>query len=310
MTAHLLLRAVLLAMFVAVFFAGCTGLRVGYKQADIILAWRANTYFDLDRDQRRDFSARLDHLLVWHRYEQLPEYAKFLTAAIDKAEHGVKVEDIAWFVDGFRARYRVIVNRGVADAAEVLSTLTPEQIVNLQKQFGKDNRKFADENELDSGVEKRKRARLKKTVGQIEDGAGNLTREQEMKVAALLEPIPLIEHLRHQDRMRRQREFVEILKTRQNKLEFATHLHQWLLDWDHGRSPEYEHLAEEVYAQRLHFYVNVDKLLTREQRLHAVDRLQKYVDDCKALSKRPPAHAGGDAGTAILAFFFPALDHA
>ena len=55
-------------------------------QADLLLGWRANTYFDLDRDQRRDFSARLDKLLVWHRSEQLPEYASFLTAAIDKAQ--------------------------------------------------------------------------------------------------------------------------------------------------------------------------------------------------------------------------------
>lgn len=310
MTARLLLRAVFPALLIAVFFAGCTALRLGYKQADIILAWRANTYFDLDRDQRRDFSARLDRLLEWHRYEQLPEYAAFLTVAIDKAEHGLKVEDIAWFVDGFRARYRIIVNRGIADAAEVLSTLTPEQIVYLQKQFTKDNRKFADENELDSGVEKRKRARLKKTLSQIEDWAGNLTREQEDKIGALLDPIPLIEHLRHQDRMRRQREFVEILKLRQNKLEFATRLHQWLLDWDHGRSPEYEQLAGEVFGQRLQFYVAVDQLLTREQRHHALDRLQKYVDDCKALSKRPPAHTKSDAGAAILALFFPAADHA
>jgi hypothetical protein len=310
MTSRRLFRAVLLALVVAVFFTGCTALRFGYKQADVILAWRANTYFDLDRDQRRDFSARLDRLLAWHRYEQLPEYAAFLAVAIDKAEHGLKVEDIAWFVDGFRARYRIIVNRGITDAAEVLSTLTPEQIAHLQKQFAKDNRKFADENELDAGVEKRKRARLKKTVSQIEDWTGNLSREQEAKVAALLEPIPLIEHLRHQDRMRRQREFVELLKIRQAKLEFATRLHQWLLDWDYGRSPEYEQLAEDVYIQRLHFYIAVDKLLTHDQRQRALARLQKFVDDCKALSTRPPAHAGGDARTAILALFFPAADHA
>src|SRR3954467_12093198 len=98
------LRGIALAATIATAIAGCTGLRVGYKQADIILAWRANTYFDLDRDQRRDFSARLDRVLAWHRYEQLPEYAKFLTLAIDKAEQGVKADDIAWFVEGFRAR--------------------------------------------------------------------------------------------------------------------------------------------------------------------------------------------------------------
>jgi hypothetical protein len=181
----------------------------------------------------------------------------------------------------------------------------------LQKQFAKDNRKFADEYELESGVEKRKRARLKKSISQIEDWAGRLTREQEHKVAALLEPIPLIEHLRHEDRMRRQREFVELLKTRQTKTEFAARLQLWLLEWDRGRTPEYDQLSAEVYTKRLNFYVAVDKLLTREQRTHALDRLQKFADDCKALSTRARAHGQADdaALAAILALFLSA-DHA
>jgi hypothetical protein len=288
----------------AALLAGCTGLRLGYPQADIILGWRANTYFDLDHDQRRDFATRLDRLLAWHRFDQLPEYAAFLTAAIDKAGRGLKYEDIAWFVDGFRARYRIIVNRGVADAAEILSTLTPEQIDVLQKQFAKDNRKFADDNELDKGSEKRKRARLKKTLGQIDDWTGSLTREQERRIAELLDAIPLMEHLRHQDRMRRQREFVELLKLRHHKLEFASSLHQWLLDWDHGRAAEYERLSAEVFDLRLHFYIAVDKLLSPAQRQTALKRLQKYVDDCKALSAPPqPRAAAGSATTAILALF-------
>src|SRR3954469_25498999 len=96
-------RLLLLAALVAL-VAGCTGLRLGYQQADIILAWRANTYFDLDHDQRRNFSARLDKLLAWHRSEQLPEYAAFLTTTIAKAEHAAKPEDIAWLIEGFRSR--------------------------------------------------------------------------------------------------------------------------------------------------------------------------------------------------------------
>ena len=107
----------------AVLAAGCTAVRLGYTQADILLGWRANSYFELDHDQRRDFSARLDRLLAWHRYEQLPEYAAFLTTAIDKAQHALKPEDIAWLVDGFRARYRIIVNHGTNDAADLLATL-------------------------------------------------------------------------------------------------------------------------------------------------------------------------------------------
>ncbi len=293
-----------LLLLLAALLTGCTALRLAYPQADIILAWRANSYFDLDREQRREFSARIDRLLAWHRYEQLPEYAKFLTAAIDKAGHGLKREDIAWFVDGLRARYRVIVNRGVSDAAAILATLTPEQIVALQKQFEKNNRKFANEHELDGSAKERKRARLKKTLSQIEDWTGNLSDEQETRFAALLEAVPLIEHLRYRDRMRRQREFVELLKQRQPTLEFAGRLHQWLLDWDRGRAPEYVELSAEVFEQRLHFYTAVDKLLTPEQRQYALARLQKFADDCKTLSARPPAHAGAEAAqTAILALF-------
>ena len=297
-------RCCIILALAAALLAGCTGLRLGYPQADVILGWRANTYFDLDREQRREFSARLDRLLAWHRYEQLPEYATFLTVAIDKAGHGLKQEDVGWFVDGFRTRYRVIVNRSVADAVDILTTLTPAQIDALQKQFKKDNKKFTDEHELDSGTEKRKRARLKKTVSQIEDWTGNLTREQEAKISTLLDPLPLIEHLRYQDRMRRQREFVELLKLRQSKLEFASRLHEWLLDWDHGRTPEYAQLSAGVYDQRVQFYIAVDRLLTREQRQHALARLQKFADDCKTLSARPAPHAGdGKAQAAILALF-------
>ena len=294
----------LLLLLPAALLAGCTGLRIAYPQADILLGWRANTYFDLDAAQRSEFSARLDRLLAWHRHEQLPEYATFLTAAIDKAAHGLKAQEIAWFIDGFKARYRVIVNRGAGDAAEILATLTPEQLVALQTQFAKVNRKFADENELEESIEKRKRARLKKTLSQIEDWTGSLGDEQEVKIAALLDALPVIAHLHHRDRMRRQREFVELLKMRQQKPEFAGRLQQWLLGWENGRAADYAQLYSEVFERRIHFYIAVDKLLTQEQRQTALQRLRKYADDCKTLSARPPARTGaGAAAAAILAFY-------
>ena len=294
---------ILLALL-AILIAGCSALRVGYPQADVILGWRANTYFDLDADQRREFSTRLDRLLAWHRHDQLPEYASFLTTAIGKAEHGLKHEDVAWFMEGFRSRYRTIVNRGAADAADIMATLSPEQIANLQKQLEKDNRKFVSAHDIEDGVEKRKRSRLKRTINQIEDWTGNLTREQEQKVAALLDPIPLIEHLRHQDRMRRQHEFVELLKTRRAQPDFTARLQQWLLAWEQDRAAVYARLSEEVIDRRIQFFIGVEKLLTREQRQHALARLQKFSDDCKALSARSPGRAGHeDAGTAILALF-------
>jgi hypothetical protein len=283
-------RLTLLLLLVAI-LAGCSGLRLGYHHADTLLAWRANDYFDLNPLQKHELDARLERLLIWHRYEQLPEYAAFLELAIKKAHAGLKREDIVWFVDGFKTRYRVIVNRGAADAAEMLATLAPDQIVALQKRWDKDNRKFVSEHELEGGLEKRKRARFRKTLSDILDWTGSLTKEQEQKIAALLDAIPLIEHFRHADRIRRQHEFLQLLELRTNTREFRPKLQAWLLDWERGRTPEYERLSNEVYAKRIQFYLEVDRLLTPGQRQIVLHRLQQYADDCKALAEKP-RHAG------------------
>ena len=54
------------------------------------------------------------------------------------------------------------------------------------------------------------------------------------------------------------------------------------------------------------------KSLTPEQRQHALNRLQRYADDCRALSQRPPAKAATEDRNlaVILALLFPGLDHA
>jgi hypothetical protein len=276
----------LAALICLLLVAGCSALRLGYQQADTLLAWRANNYFDLNPLQKQEFDARLERLLIWHRYEQLPDYAVFLGAAIGKAQHGLKHDDITWFVDGFKARYRVIVNHGIVDAAEMLATLAPEQIVALQKRWDMDNRKFTSENELDGAIEKRRRARLKRTLTRIESWTGSLTWEQEQKIAVLLDAIPLIEHLRHADRIRRQQEFLRLLELRTHPREFQPKLQAWLPDWERGRAPAYEQLSSEVYEKRIRFYIEVDRLLTPGQRQIVLHRLQQYADDCKALSER------------------------
>ncbi len=277
----------LAALSCLLLIAGCSALRLSYSQADTLIAWRANEYFDLNPLQRDDLNARLERLHAWHRYEQLPDYAVFASTAIAKARQGLKHDDVVWFIEGLKGRYRVIVNRGSTDAAEMLATLAPEQIDALQTKWRKVNRKFAREHELDGSVEKRKRARLKKTLDQIQDWTGGLTYEQEQKIAALLDAIPLIEHLRHADRIRRQQEFLQLLSLRANPRQFRPKLQAWLGDWENGRAPAFQQLSVELYAKRIEFYLAVDKLLTPGQRQIVLHRLQEYVDDFHALAEKP-----------------------
>ncbi len=279
--------------------AGCSAMQLTYNQADMLLGWRADNYFDFDPQQKHEFQLRINRLLAWHRREQLPDYAQFVYAAADRAGDGLTRDDILWMVDGFKKRYKVIVDRGIIDAAELLTSLSTEQLRTLPKQWVKDNRNFVDDHDLGAGLDRQKRARLKRTLSQINDWTGNLSRAQEQRIEQMLDAVPLVEHLRHQDRLRRQAEFAELLKLRTQRQEFQPKLHAWLLEWEHGRTPEYERTVAEVFERRVEFYIALEKILTPAQREHVLKRLRGFGDDFKVLSGRTAAAAPAAAITAL-----------
>ncbi|MGH8618284.1 MAG: DUF6279 family lipoprotein [Burkholderiales bacterium] len=279
--------------------AGCSTIRFGYNQADTIVVYMTNDYFNLDAAQEQDFRRRLDRLLAWHRRTQLPDYARFLTEARTRLERGPATADVTWFVDGIRDRYRTVVRQSFDDAIAIAVTLTPEQLHHLQRQFDKDNAKFVKDTALERGTEERKLAQFKKTLGQAEDWAGDLNREQAAQLREMVFAMPLVNHLRDEDRRRRQHELIEILKLRHDRAQFAPRLRAWLLDWEAGRSPEYEKVVTVAYEERAQIFVRTWKMFTPAQRTHAVKRLQGYVDDLNALSATPAGTTAAPAKGAI-----------
>lgn len=267
-------------------------LRFGYDQADNIAAWMADEYFDLDAAQKNDFHARFDRLHEWHRYGQLPDYAQFLGTVKQRAQQPVTREDALWLVEGVKARYRTLVMRGSRDAAELLATLTAENIHALGRQWDRDNRRFVREHHLEGTSEERRRAAAERALKQIREWAGSLTQEQEARIIALQAEIPLVQHLRHQDRLRRQREFMQLLEMRGDRREFEVKLRHWLIHWDSGRAPEYERLQTEAYEKRIAFYLAIERMLTPRQRTAVLDRLQNYIDDFRRLADRGRRVAG------------------
>ena len=281
--------AILSALLLAT-LPGCSMLRVGYKQLDTYAVWTADEYFDLEQPQRRDFLRRFDRLHEWHRYEQLPEYATFLAALRPRVQKGFTRDDYLWAADGVRKRYRVIANHVVDDAAAMLMTVTPAQIEALQRQLDKVNRRFVREYRLEDGVEEQRQARARRLVSRIREWVGNLNDEQENRVIALANTneVPLAFYrLRYEDRLRRQREFLQLMALRADPARFPARLRHWLLNWTEGRNPEYDKLFQEWERKQGDVYAALDRMLTPQQRATALRRLQGYIDDFTELSKRP-----------------------
>lgn len=281
-------RAILTVLSLSL-LPGCSMLRVGYGHLDTIALWTADDYFDLDPEQKREFQKRFDRLHEWHRYEQLPDYAAFLTSARTRVQRGLARDDVAWFTEGLRNRYRAIVRHSAGDAAALLATVTPAQIDALRRQFEKDNRRFVREYRLDQDAEAQRRAAAKRSLDRISDWTGSLSEEQERRIAALALELPMNHRLRLEDRERRQREFLQLLTLRGDATRFPALLRHWLLDWEEGRTPEYASLWARWMEKQADFYVAVYRMLTPQQREHLTRRLQDYADDFMRLAQRPAA---------------------
>ena len=282
----------IMALLCLLLGSGCSMLRVGYGHFDSVAAWMAHDYFDLNADQRDLFAQRFVRLHTWHRQTQLPEYAQFLSDIQSRARRGLRESDMLWVVEGFKQRYARIAVRGAADAADLLATLTPEQIENFRQQIAEDNRKFLREHRINDSEAERRKVVQQRTLSQLRDWVGPLNDIQETRVIAMLKTMPLVDKLRHEDRLRRQREFLALLEIRGGeRTVFTARLRDWLANWEAGRSVEQTRLFDESWKKRAEFYAAVDQLLTPAQRQHLLHRLQDYIDDFRDLSKAQPAAA-------------------
>jgi len=280
-------RAAYAGLFVllAAVFVSCSFSRFAYNQADTFAAWMADDYFDLSSTQKADFQTRFGRVFAWHRSEQLPEYSQFVRTARGKVQDGLARDEVLWFVDGIRDRYRTLVRYAAADAAALLATLTPAQVENLQRHWDKDNRKYVKEHKLNGTPEERQEVEAKRITKQFKEWLTPLNSEQEQRVAAMARDIPDLARERYQERVRRQKEFMRLLAQRNDDPQrFQARLTEWLVDWEHGRSPEYQKQLDVVWQKRAEVFVSLERSLTAEQRATSLQRLAGYADDFAHLS--------------------------
>jgi hypothetical protein len=283
-------QAIVLALMLAT-LAGCSMVRLGYPQLDTIAAWTVDEYFDLDPQQKQEFQRRFERFHEWHRYEQLPDYALFLAEAKARLQKGLKREDALWVTNGVRARYRTLVAYAADDAAALLMSVTPEQLDALQRRWEKDNRRFVREYRLEASVEEQRRATGRRALSRIRDWVGHLDDGQEQEILAWASALPLIHGPRHQDRLRRQREFLQLMSQRDDAGRFTAQLRNYLSNWEEGRDPGYNRLFNEWTQQQAELYVAVYGILLPHQREAVADRLQGYINDFTLLAQRAAAQA-------------------
>lgn len=275
----------LFLLLALVALAGCSGARLAYNNADTAVHWMADDYFALEGAQDEDFRARLARFHAWHRSEELPRYSALAASAGEKLADGLTQQELQWGWDEIIARYRRLAQQAAPDLAAVLATLTPQQFAHLQRRFDDSNAEFI-RKYIKGGELGQRERREQRNLELMREWFGDLSDAQEAQLQDAGANLPLLYELRLQNRQRRQREFVALLRSSRGAAELEPRLRHWLADWEEGAAPEYLRLSRLYRERYMQMLLGLDRSLTPVQRAHAVTRVAEYGDLFAALARQ------------------------
>jgi hypothetical protein len=273
-----LVRA-LCALLVAALLSACSAVRLVYDNADIYVHWRAAHYLDPDEAQAEELDERIAAFMAWHRTHSLPKYAQIADEARRRMERRLQPDDLVWGYDSVVGQVREDVRAAAESMAPLLDRLTPRQITHFERRLAEDNRRFAREN-LRGGERERRKRRTARNVERLEDWLGRLSRAQVERVAQYSERAPLLDEMRDRDHKRLQAQLLAILRAKEAK----QRLPDFVANFDRGREPAYAGAVEAARKEYGAMILDIDRMLTREQRARAAHDLARYAQEFRSLA--------------------------
>jgi hypothetical protein len=257
--------------------------RFAYENADTYIHWRIEHYLDLRGALSDELDERVAGFMAWHRAKALPQYARLADEAGQRFARRLQPADFEWGYDAVKAQAKESLREGAERLAPLLDRLSAREIEHFERRLDEDNRKFAKENLRGSERDRRKQ-RTERNVERLEDWLGRLTQAQTERVALYSARAPLLDDFRDRDHRRLQAEMVAMLRSH----EARKRLPEFAAGWERGRDPAYGAALEASRREYIAMALDIERSLTPEQRARAAERLARYAEDFRALSRAQP----------------------
>lgn len=274
---------------VALALAACSTIRLGYNNAETLLLYSLNDYLELTPEQDQLARERVNALHAWHRTTQLPDYAAFVRQAQSRLEGPITADDVMQFNEGLNARLAAAGERAAPDFARLALMLTPAQLDKMDKRVRGDThkarREFTRENGLDPVDQ-----RVKKYAERADFWLGPLTPEQLDIVRQSLASRPSTTSYWIEERERRQRELVVLLRRIQTERPTEAVAAEWARQYfrhlARPADPQRRARAEEYRRSRAELIADIVNRATPQQRALLQRRLSGFAEDFTSLAGR------------------------
>jgi len=267
--------------------SGCSALRFGYNQAPELVYWWLDGYVDFDDAQTLRVRDALAAWFQWHRRTQLSDYASLLARAQQDVLADTTAERACAWWGEVRQRTDVAFDRALVQAAEIVPTLTPQQLQHIERRQAKSNDEFRDEYQ-DADDATRQEKAVKRFVERAETLYGRLDEAQRELVARSVAASPFDAGRWHRERLRRQQDALEVLRdaTRGTvpTAQTAAALQAWSERLQHSPRPGYRRYSEQLTQFNCAFSATLHNSTSAAQRQAAAAKLKGWESDLRALA--------------------------
>jgi hypothetical protein len=271
----------------ALLLAACSQLKLGYNNADTLLAYSLDSYLNLDDDQQRLARERIAELHRWHRGTQLASYVQLLNDAQNKVGGQVTAADVSAFGAGVNRQLAAIGEQAAPGLARLALTLKPAQIERLQEKLANDNSKARRELVRFAGPESLEQ-RVERYGEQAEDWFGAISAAQREMIRTWVARRPDTQEAWMQERERRQRELVAVMtrvRDEQPPPDTATAwMREYFAQLAEPRDPERRARLARLRQDNAELVAQLLNSATPAQRASIQKKLRRYASDLGALA--------------------------
>ena len=280
-----------LALATLVGLAGCSAVRLGYDQGPFLAHWWLDSRLAFTPEQSARTKEALAQWFAWHRATQLNDYAGWLARTRAESTVAVTPQQVCRWTDEARRRIDPLMERVLPLAAEVVPTLSAEQLARLERRLEEDDAKRR-KDFLQPRPEQRWEASTERTIERLESIYGTLEPAQRALIAASVRSSPFDPARWWAERQANQAQMMSVLRKlsgdRRPREQVAVELRaamerRWL-----ASAPDASGYRERLASHQCELVAAVHNVATPAQRRHLADKLQGWEGDLRALASRAP----------------------
>ncbi len=267
----------------------CSAVRLGYGNADSLARWWMDQYLDFTPEQESLVRERLSRLHAWHRQTQLADYATLLTEARGLVDAKPGAPEMLALTASVIRRVRSLADKATPDVADLLASLTPQQIDRMAARLAEKNADYAKAARLADGEAGQRKARLKRLMERAEYWFGDFSAEQEAAIQRLVDAQPSGSQFWYDERLRRQREWLDLARKvqreRPSRIEVIALLRDYAENFDMPADPARRTVAIAMRRSGAELAAAIHGLTTKAQREHARHKFDDLIREMTELAQ-------------------------